>query len=109
MTAGILLGPSLFGLLAPGAFAFVFPADSLAITCAAINDVAAWGIMAFIVGIARSANMGGAVVTLGLALAFIVVMIWLVRPLVPRWLGEDRLAREEPTSGTLATVVCVAI
>jgi pimeloyl-ACP methyl ester carboxylesterase len=29
MTAGILLGPSLFGWLAPGAFAFVFPADSL--------------------------------------------------------------------------------
>jgi len=211
MTAGILLGPSLFGWLAPGAFAFVFPADSLgalqllsqagiclfmfavgmeldlqqvrssartavvvsqasivvpflfgvglayflydlagpratfigfalfmgismsitafpvlarilqerglsrtplgslAITCAAINDVAAWGIMAFVVGIARSASMGGAVLTLGLALAFIVVMLGLVRPLVPRWLGEDRLAREEPTSGTLATVVCVAI
>lgn len=29
MTAGILLGPSLFGLLAPGAFQFVFPPDSL--------------------------------------------------------------------------------
>ena len=27
MAAGILLGASLFGLLAPGAFAFVFPAD----------------------------------------------------------------------------------
>src|SRR5262245_59641472 len=29
MTTGILLGPSLFGWLAPAAFAFVFPADSL--------------------------------------------------------------------------------
>src|SRR5688500_13344012 len=29
MTAGILLGPSLFGWLAPDAFAFVFPRDSL--------------------------------------------------------------------------------
>ncbi|MFT4176134.1 MAG: cation:proton antiporter [Luteolibacter sp.] len=29
MTAGILLGPSLFGLLAPDAFQFVFPPDSL--------------------------------------------------------------------------------
>ena len=44
-----------------------------------------------------------------LALIFIVVMIWVVRPAVPRWLRADRLAREEPTSGTLATVVCVAI
>ncbi len=29
MTAGILLGPSLFGWLSPGAFGFVFPKDSL--------------------------------------------------------------------------------
>lgn len=29
MTAGILLGPSLFGWISPGAFQFVFPADSL--------------------------------------------------------------------------------
>jgi Kef-type K+ transport system membrane component KefB len=29
MVAGILLGPSLFGILAPGAFQFVFPAASL--------------------------------------------------------------------------------
>ena len=29
MAAGIMLGPSLFGLLAPEAFAFVFPEDSL--------------------------------------------------------------------------------
>lgn len=29
MCAGILLGPSLFGALAPGAFDFVFPSDSL--------------------------------------------------------------------------------
>ena len=212
MTTGILLGPSLFGWLAPGAFAFVFPADSLgalkllsqvgiclfmfavgmelnlaqvrssaraaiavsqtsivvpflfgvglayfladdlagpratfvgfalfmgismsitafpvlarilqerdlsrtplgalALTCAAINDVAAWAIMAFVVAIARAASMGGAVLTLVLALVFIVVMIWVVRPVVPRWLGADRLARAEPSSGTLATVVCVAI
>jgi hypothetical protein len=29
MTAGILLGPSLFGRILPGAFAFVFPSSSL--------------------------------------------------------------------------------
>ena len=31
MAAGILLGPSLFGLVAPGAFQFVFPATSLGV------------------------------------------------------------------------------
>src|SRR6185295_10306673 len=180
MTTGILLGPSLFGWLAPGAFAFVFPPDSLnalkllsqvgiclfmfavgmevnlaqvrssaraavlvsqtsivvpflfgiglayflfdlagpratflgfalfmgismsitafpvlarilqerglsrtplgalAITSAAINDVAAWAIMAFVVAIARAGSMGGAGLTLLLSLAFIVVMIAVV-------------------------------
>ena len=42
MTTGILLGPSLFGWLAPGAFAFVFPADSLgARACLVIGDAEA--------------------------------------------------------------------
>ena len=85
------------------------PLGALAITCAAINDVAAWAIMAFVVAIARSGSTQGALMTLGLAVVFVVVMILAVRPLVPLWLGEDRLAREEPTSSTLATVVCVAI
>src|SRR5207244_11688766 len=64
---------------------------------------------AFVVAIARAGGMSGALLTLALALVFIFVMIWVVRPLVPRWLGADRLSREQPTSGTLATVVCVAI
>jgi Kef-type K+ transport system membrane component KefB len=212
MAAGILLGPSLFGLLAPGAFAFVFPTESLgalkllsqvgvclfmfavgmeldmrqvrskaqtavvvshasivfpyflgvllayflfthfaapgasftafalfmgismsitafpvlarilqerrmtrtylgstAITCAAVDDVSAWSILAFVVAIARSSSLAGAALNLVLVGVFIVVMVYVVRKGLPKWIGAKRLADEEPSSGVLATVVCVVV
>jgi len=212
MAAGILLGPSLFGLLAPGSFAFVFPAASLgtlqllsqvgvclfmfsvgmelnvslvrnkaqtavvvshasilfpyllgvglayflyshlaapgatftafalfmgismsitafpvlarilqergltktflgstAITCAAVDDVTAWTILAFVVAIVRATSLSGCALNLLLVLAFIALMIWVVRPALPRWLGVTRLTQDEPSRGTLATVICVTV
>jgi Kef-type K+ transport system membrane component KefB len=82
---------------------------STAITCAAIGDATAWTVMAFVVAIARSADLGGAVVTVVLALLFIAVM-WLgVRRALPRGLGPARLAHDDPAGGTLATVLFVMI
>jgi Kef-type K+ transport system membrane component KefB len=212
MAAGILLGPSLFGLIAPGAFAFVFPASSFgtltllsqigvclfmfavgmelnmnhvraqahtalmvslasivcpyllgvalayflyshlaapgarftpfalfagismsitafpvlarilrdrglsktplgstAITCAAVGDVTAWVIFAFVVAIARASSLFGVALILVLVIGFIVLMVRGVRPALPRWIGVGRLAEEEPSRGTLATVICVVV
>ncbi|HSI62887.1 MAG TPA: cation:proton antiporter [Candidatus Saccharimonadia bacterium] len=212
MAAGILLGPSLLGLIAPGAFAFVFPASSLdalkllsqigvclfmfavgmeldmrhvrsqaraavmvshasivfpcvlgvglayflyseyaahgatftsfalfmgicmsitafpvlarilqergmtktrlggtAITCAAIGDVTAWNLLAFVVAIARSGSVAGTAINLLLVVLFMVLMIWVVRPGLPRWIGERRLASDEPSGGVLATILCVVV
>lgn len=212
MAAGIMLGPSLFGLLAPEAFAFVFPQDSLgalklfaqigvclfmfavgmdldvrhvrskvhaavavshssilfpyllgvllayflfsdlagpgvsftafalfmgismsitafpvlarilqdrgitktflgstAITCASVDDVTAWSILAFVVAIAKATSLGGSVLNLLLVLMFVAIMIFGVRRALPSWLGSERLAQEEPSKGTLATIVCVVI
>ena len=80
-----------------------------AITCAAVDDVTAWSIMAFVVAVARSTSFGGSLLTLVLALAFVAIMTLGVRRVLPHWLGTDRLNREEPSSGTLAIVVCVVI
>lgn len=212
MAAGILLGPSLFGLLAPDVFAFVFPKDSLgalkllsqigvclfmfavgmeldvrqvrnkaqaavavshasivlpyllgvllayflfsrlaapgttfmafalfmgiamsitafpvlarilqergmtktflgstAITCAAVDDVTAWSILAFVVAIAKATSLGASALNLLLVLIFVAIMVFGVRRALPRWLGGERLALEEPSKGTLATVVCVVV
>jgi Kef-type K+ transport system membrane component KefB len=212
MAAGVLLGPSLFGLLAPGAFAFVFAEGSLgtlsllsqvgvclfmfsvgmeldllhvkekaraavavshasivfpyllgvalayplysqlaapgatfaafalfmgismsitafpvlarilkerglsrtalgntALTCAAVNDVTAWSILAFVVAIAQAGSLGGASLSLALVLAFVALMVFGVRRALPLWLGDRRLAASEPSKGTLAVVLCVVV
>jgi Kef-type K+ transport system membrane component KefB len=82
---------------------------STAITCAAVDDVTAWSIMAFVVGIVKSTSMAGAVLTLVLAVVFIAIMLFAVRPALPRWLGRERLHNEEVSSGTLALVVGVVL
>ncbi|HEX7262424.1 MAG TPA: cation:proton antiporter [Luteolibacter sp.] len=79
---------------------------STAITCAAVDDVTAWSILAFVVAIARSTSLAASVFNLSLVLLFIAVMVWIVRPGLPRWLGRQRLEAENPSGGLLAVIVC---
>lgn len=80
-----------------------------AITCAAVDDVTAWSILAFVVAIVRSTSLVGSALNLALVLAFIAIMVLGVRKGLPRWLGAARLEHEEPSKGTLATIVCVVV
>ncbi len=58
----------------------------VALSCAAIDDVTAWCLLAFVVGVAQ-AEVGGAVQTALLALGYIAIMFAVVRPLAVRYLG----------------------
>ena len=82
---------------------------STAITCAAVDDVTAWSILAFVVAIARSTSLGASGLNLVLVLAFIGLMVWGMRRVLPKWIGSAGLEREEPSKGVLATVVCVVV
>jgi len=53
---------------------------STAIACAAVDDVTAWCILAIVVAIARAEDLSGTVMTVGLALAFTAVMLFLIKP-----------------------------
>ncbi|HKE17933.1 MAG TPA: cation:proton antiporter [Kofleriaceae bacterium] len=57
---------------------------AVTIACAAVDDVTAWCILAFVVAVARSAGIGGAVVTTGMVLVYIAVMFIVARPLLVR-------------------------
>ncbi len=63
---------------------------ALAITCAAVDDVTAWCILAIVVAIVRSAGPVDAITTIGLSLLFIVVMVAVVRPLAARLLVDRK-------------------
>ena len=56
---------------------------AIALTCAAVDDVTAWCLLAFVVSVAR-AQASGALVTIGMALAYIFVMLLVVRPAMVR-------------------------
>lgn len=59
----------------------------LALTCAAIDDVSAWCLLAFVVSVVRS-QMQDALQTLGLVLLYLLVMIALVRPWLKRFVAR---------------------
>ncbi len=64
----------------------------LAITCAAVDDVTAWCVLAVVVGIVQATGAGDAVATIGLAVAFIGFMVLAVRPVLRRleWVHAQR-------------------
>jgi len=82
---------------------------STAMTCAAVDDVTAWTILAFVVAIASASSLATFSLNTLFVLIFIVVMQYGVRRALPLFLGRDRMAREVPSHGTLAIVVCVVI
>ncbi len=57
---------------------------TIAITCAAVDDVTAWCILAFVVSIARAATLAGAIRTSLLAFLYIALMFLAARPLLRR-------------------------
>ncbi len=59
----------------------------VALSCAAIDDVTAWCLLAFVVGVAQS-EVGGAVETIALALGYIAFMLIVIRPLAVRYFGS---------------------
>jgi Kef-type K+ transport system membrane component KefB len=60
----------------------------IALSCAAIDDVTAWCLLAFVVGVANS-EVGSAVQTAVMAVGYILIMLLVVRPLAVRFLGHD--------------------
>ena len=55
----------------------------LALTCAAVGDVSAWCLLAFVVSVVRS-QVGDALWTFGFVAAYVAAMLLFVRPLIAR-------------------------
>ncbi len=81
---------------------------STATACAAVDDVTAWSMLAFVVAIAHTTSIGSAAVSLGLVLIFVALMLLVVKRNLPGWLGPA-LERSEPGKGALAVVLGVVL
>jgi Kef-type K+ transport system membrane component KefB len=78
---------------------------TVAIGAGAINDAAAWGLLAVVLA-SFDGNLAHAAVNIGGGLAFVAVTLLVVRPLLARW-ARGIEARGELSDGEL--VVCLAL
>ena len=79
-----------------------------AITCAAVNDVTAWMILAVVVAAVGTGGFGPAAATIAWTLAFAIVMIGFVRPLLARLVRANGGALPGRTAMTGALVLLLA-
>lgn len=81
------------------------PLGITAIACAATDDVTAWTALAFVAAIAKADSLAGSALTIGLVLAFVGVMLFGIKPLLPRWLNRGTLPEGSPSKGIMGAVL----
>jgi Kef-type K+ transport system membrane component KefB len=80
---------------------------TIAIACAAVDDMTAWCLLAVVVTIAGAEGVGGAALTIGLAVAFTVAMLFVVRPRLPGLVA--RISRGGSHHGELIAGILVFV
>lgn len=78
------------------------PLGTIALTCAAFEDIAAWCLLAFVVGFVNAAA-GSALFVAVLTVGFASLMLVVVRPIIASLVA--RLEERSPTQGTVAVVL----
>jgi Kef-type K+ transport system membrane component KefB/nucleotide-binding universal stress UspA family protein len=81
---------------------------AVTIACAAVDDVTAWCLLAFVVSVAKSGALASAVVTTVLTFVYVAVMAFVVRPAL-RHLAERRIGREAVGQGTVAITIVLLL
>ncbi len=76
---------------------------AVAITCAAVDDVTAWCMLAFVVGIARASGLKPGLLTAAFAAIYVLFMFFVVRPFL------QRLERVHDREGRLSHNVIAVI
>ncbi len=84
------------------------PLGVIALSCAAVDDVTAWCILALILGVAQSA-VGNALSTIACALGYIAVMLFVVRPLAVRYLAHDHSGGQHNPALVLTALLLSAL
>ena len=80
---------------------------SVALTCAAVDDVTAWCVLALVIAIAQSGTVGTSFLTIGLTLIFILIMLLIIKPQLARLFTTLLAARRgaERSRGVVAGVL----
>ena len=84
------------------------PLGNTALTCAAVDDVTAWCILALVIAVAPASGVVGSLITIAFALAFICVMLLLVKPQLARLLAA-RVDQPEHIKGLVAGILAFVL
>ena len=84
------------------------PVGIMAIACAAADDVTAWCILAVVIAIVKAGSLGSAFMTIGFAVGYVMLMIYLVKPLLER-IAYRSFARETVNKAVIALIFSVLI
>lgn len=76
---------------------------ALALTCAAVDDVTAWFLLAFVISVVRAAGLHEVLVIMFWTAIYVAVMFWLVRPLLRRL--EKRYSTREGLSQNAVAII----
>jgi Kef-type K+ transport system membrane component KefB len=80
----------------------------VAITCAAFDDVTAWCILAAVIAIVKAGTFLSALYTIGLAIAYVLLMIFVVQPVLKR-IGNVYSERETINKTIVAVTFLVLL
>lgn len=81
---------------------------TMALTCAAVDDVTAWCILAAVVGLVKAGTMATALGVLLAALVYVLLMFKVVAPFVAKVLGPSPL-KGEFSRGQLGFLFCILL
>src|SRR6476469_9664202 len=80
-------------------------AGVVALTCAVVDDVSAWCLLALVVALVTASSLTGVLLTLVLTAACVAVLFWLLRPVLVRFLNRT----EEVALRRLAPLALVGV
>ena len=81
---------------------------SIAITCAAVDDVTAWCLLALVIATVKAGGIASSFVTIVLVSVFTCVMIFLIKPQLGH-LIKDRAGNEKHSSGLVAATLAFVL
>jgi len=85
---------------------------TIAIACASVDDLTAWCMLAVVVAVVQADGLGAAALTVGLALGFILLMLFVIRPQAARLLrveGGAETQSKKLVAGVLVFVFAAAL
>lgn len=78
---------------------------SAALTCAAVDDVTAWSILAVVIAFAKAGTIGSSAMTLLLVAAFVLAMFFLGRPMLNRLTKSQQQPGAIPGKGIVVGIL----